>query len=84
MENKIWFALVIVFIIHMADSHLIIGRDLSQRKIFRSHANDETAIPEQIPSLQRKSVGSEDLKIKFAKMFARVMRKSLSKDSVGM
>merc|ERR1712141_255414 len=79
MENKIIFAITFLFIIHLAECHLIIGRDLSQRKIFRSQANDEAAIPKQLSSLQRKSVGSETLKFKLAKMFARAMKKPLNK-----
>ena len=83
MENKITIALLAILVIGVVHSHLIIGRDLAQRKIFRSHTDGEAAIPKQTPIRQTKSVWRELLRGKLAKILARGAKNPTYKGSTG-
>ena len=76
--------LLVLLVAITAHGHLIIGRDLRQRKFFRSHDNSETAIPNQFPSLQKRSLDREQLRMKLAKLFPRSLQRPQIKDNGGM
>ena len=84
MESRILLGLLLILVAITVHGHLIIGRDLRQRKIFRSHDDSETAIHNQSPHLQKRSLDREQLKMKLAKLFPRSFQRPQNEDNGGM
>ena len=76
-------ALLVVLIANATNCHLIIGRDLSQRKVFRTHSGGEFQITKPLSIRQRRMIARDLLKIGLAKMVAREILKQTAEHKSG-
>ena len=84
MAEKFAIAFFILLTASIASSHILIGRDLSQRKIFRTKTGGEFLVSKPLSLRQKRMVARELLRMGLADMVARKLRETSESGNPGV